>query len=173
MNLKKLKEVEDLKDELANLQEQCKNDLAGLVPLKKQKKQEFLDCFAEYFLGEGFAIKKSSDEVKASYKSLVISSDLKNDDKAENLIKIYRDQSLLADVILVQTNRKSRSGYSPARGTRDEFELEKSKIREEMKRVQETIEECKEPTFGCQILSQQRQMVYEDPSKLLKILFEE
>lgn len=66
-----IKEIEELRTELANLKEKNRELFQKTAKaVIKERIQEFLNAFEDYFRERGFVIRKKDDSVRASYETL-------------------------------------------------------------------------------------------------------
>ncbi|OES45245.1 hypothetical protein [Domibacillus iocasae] len=132
MNIGKIREIEDLKEEFSQLQSQ-NNQLyqAKVEPALIKKRSELLDAFSRFFEDEGFDIEKLPNKVVARYKSTTFQVALEG-----NIAKIYNGNEQFTDVFIeVQGHNRS-----------DSYTLPVDKLDQEITKLKRSIETEKRVT---------------------------
>lgn len=132
MNISQLKELEDLKHELATLQKNASSIFKSNVrPLITKFESDFMTKLEEYFINNGFNVSKVGNSISADYRELNFNAILDS-----NWIFIKRND---AEIAKVRVSYARSSGYSMSIPN-DEFMAEKAKI---SKSIEETQKEIK------------------------------
>ena len=166
MNLQKLKEVEDLKVELANVKEANSNLYKDkIVPILQDKTLELLLEINEFFKEKGFITTNQTNKVKATYKTITFTAEIIESDTS---IIIKQGQEDLANIyVAIKMNSGEYSFTAPG----DKLEAEKLKLKKQIEQENNSTKYYENPVYqyGCSGINKR----YSEVNSLLNDVFKE
>ena len=140
MNIKQMKELEDLKVELSKIEGEYSRIFEQNVNFKA-KADELIDAFIQFVEKNGFNVSRGSYRVTATYNNLVLFAETNN----ERVIVIGEESKELAKVSIQLSGISGTNSFSLPN---DPFEAEKVKLKKRMEQIQREIQAIQNPVYA-------------------------
>jgi hypothetical protein len=158
-----IKEIEELKTELANLKEKNREFFhKSAQVIIKRRIQEFLYAFEDYFRERGFVIRKKDDSVRVAYETLHFKA--YTNDRHDIIIMKGKEQ-----IASVTVNFKNSRRPGVFTDPRDNIEESIVQIEREIEKEETLSNHFENPMFYCS--GSDFGHPYDSPSTVLESIF--